>query len=140
MDYSSGSESTWLERRISLVQMRLNMQTKSKDYFNNVRRFEVYFFSVEHPAQCQSSPSCSIAMVTLTSGQSIILTTKTFAISQSQIRWVLAVELRDGRIQRKRELGDCSGLLCLLVFFRLFHSFCSLCFLFLRPPPLPPCY
>ncbi len=51
------------------------MQTNSKDYFNNVRRFEVLrFFSVEHPAQCQSSPSCFIAMVTLTSGQSISLT------------------------------------------------------------------
>ncbi len=57
-------------------------------------------------------------------------TTKTFAISQSQIRWVLAVELRDGRIQRKRELGDCSRLLCLLVFFHLFHSLCSAVFPF----------
>jgi len=63
----------------------------------------------------------------------LLNTTKTFAISQCQIWWVLAVELSDGKIQRKRELGECSRLLCMLVFFSSLPFILSVLSVFFPP-------
>ncbi len=141
MDYSSGSDSTSLERRISLVLMILNLQTKTKDYLNNVRRFEVCFFQSSIQLNDKNSPSCSIAMVTLTSGQSIILTQQKH-LQSVRARfggyWLLNWEMEEFR--GRESLGTAVVFSACLSFFISFILSVLRCFLFLRPRPLPPCY